>query len=67
MIRKIRRYPQEFKDEAVKLALDTSSVGQAARDLGLPLSTLHSWITQSKLLVLNPQAEDSYQIQMNKS
>jgi transposase-like protein len=59
MIRKIRRYTQEFKDEAVKLALDTSSVAQAAKDLGLPLSTLHSWINQSKLLVLDPHAKDS--------
>jgi len=59
MIRKIRRYTQEFKDEAVRLALDTSSIGQAAKDLGLPVSTLHSWINQSKLLVLDPQAKDS--------
>jgi transposase len=59
MIRKIRRYTQEFKDEAVKLALDTSSIGQAAKDLGLPVSTLHSWINQSKLLVLDPHAKDS--------
>lgn len=59
MIRKIRRYTQEFKDEAVKLALDTSSIGEAAQDLGLPVSTLHSWINQSKLLVLDPHAKDS--------
>ena len=59
MIRKIRRYTQEFKNEAVKLTLDTSSVGQAAKDLGLPLSTLHSWINQSKLLVLDPHAKDT--------
>lgn len=59
MTRKIRRYTQEFKNEAVKLALDTSPVGQAAKDLGLPLSTLHSWINQSKLLVLDPHAKDT--------
>ena len=59
MIRKIRRYTQEFKDEAVKLALDTSSITQAAKDLALLISTLHSWINQSKLLVLDPQAKDS--------
>ena len=59
MIRRIRRYTQEFKDEAVKLALDTSSIGQAAKDLGLPVSTLHSWINQSKLLVLDPHAKNS--------
>ena len=58
MIRKIRSYTQEFKDEAVKLALDTSSIGQAAKDLGIPMSTLHSWINQSKLLVLDPHAKD---------
>ena len=59
MLRKIRRYTQEFKDEAVKLALGTSSVGQAAHDLGVPVSTLHSWISQSKLLILDPDVNDS--------
>ena len=58
MIRKIRRYTQEFKDEAVKLALDTSSITQAANDLRLLSSTLHSWLNQSKLLVLDPHAKD---------
>ena len=52
----LRKYTEEFKKEAIKLALNTSSVCQAAKDLGLPISTLHNWINQSKLSVLDPEA-----------
>ena len=45
----LRSYTPEFKTEAVKLAIDTNSIGQAAKDLGIPISTLHSWISQSRL------------------
>ncbi len=36
MSKKVRSYTSEFKTEAIKLAVDTSSVGQAAKDLGGP-------------------------------
>lgn len=49
MGRRIRTYTTEFKNEAIKLALDTSSIGQAAKDLGIPVSTLHAWIKQSQV------------------
>jgi transposase len=49
MSKKLRSYTSEFKTEAIKLAIDTNSVGQAAKDLGVPISTLHSWISQSRL------------------
>ena len=49
MSKRLRSYTPEFKTEAVKLAIDTLSVGQAAKDLGIPISTLHSWISQSRL------------------
>ena len=47
MGRKTRVYPTEFKNEAIKLALETSAIGQTAKDLGIPVSTLHCWINQS--------------------
>lgn len=49
MGRKTRSYTSEFKNEAIKLALDTSSIGEAAKDLGIPVSTLHAWVKQSSL------------------
>ena len=40
MGRKTRSYTSEFKNEAAKLALGTVSIGEAAKDLGIPISTL---------------------------
>jgi transposase len=50
MSKRLRSYTPEFRTESVKLALDTNSVAQAAKDLGIPISTLHSWISQSRLI-----------------
>jgi transposase len=43
--RKARKYDKEFKLNAVNLCL-TSNRGyiEIAKDLGIPLSTLHSWV-----------------------
>lgn len=43
--RKVRKYDKEFKINAVNLCL-TSNRGyiEIAKDLGVPSSTLHSWI-----------------------
>lgn len=68
MGRAIKRYTEEFKNEAIKLALNTISTNQAAKDLGLPVSTLHSWVNQSKLSVIDPQAKSSDdQVKINLS
>lgn len=44
-----RTYTSEFKNEAIKLALDINSVGQAAKDLNIPISTLHVWVKESSV------------------
>ena len=44
MTRLTRKYTEEFKAGAVKLALQKPSISEAARDLGIPAPTLHSWI-----------------------
>lgn len=46
---KNRQYTSEFKQEAVKLALNSPSVLSAARDLGVPEATLHTWVQKAKL------------------
>ena len=40
-----RKYPAEFKERAVKLAVESDqSIAQTARDLGVNENTLHTWI-----------------------
>lgn len=48
MKRQIRKYTDEFKQEAVNLALKSSSMSKTAQDLGIPAATLHTWIYQLK-------------------
>ncbi len=44
MVKKRRRYPKEFKLEAVQLALESEkSLAEVARDLGIAPALLHSW------------------------
>lgn len=44
-----RKYDREFKINAVKLCRERGKgIGQTARDLGIPLSTLGGWIKQFK-------------------
>ncbi|MEM7403329.1 MAG: transposase [Myxococcota bacterium] len=46
---KIRKYTKQFKQDAVRLALrGDKSVDQSAKDLGMPSSTLHGWIAQTR-------------------
>jgi transposase len=40
-----RKYPAEFKERAVKLAVESDQpIAQTARDLGINENTLHTWI-----------------------
>lgn len=50
MSKKIRTYTQEFKEESVKLALKSVSISRAAKELGVPIATLHSWVKELKNL-----------------
>lgn len=41
----IQKYPAEFKERAVKLAVESDQpIAQTARDLGVNENTLHTWI-----------------------
>jgi transposase len=41
----MQSYPAEFKERAVKLAVESDQpIAQAARDLGVNENTLHTWI-----------------------
>jgi transposase len=40
----MRKYPAEFKERAVKLAVESDQpIAQTARDLGVNENTLHTW------------------------
>lgn len=43
------KYDQSFKDEAVRLALtSTQPIAKTARDLGVNLPSLYSWVNAAK-------------------
>lgn len=43
--KKLNTYPSEFKESAVKLAIESGRpVSQTAKELGIPVNTLHTWI-----------------------
>ena len=44
MTRRTVKYTNEYKLEAVNLALKSPSISGIAKDLGIPTSTLHTWI-----------------------
>lgn len=47
LVKKPREYPPEFKIQAVKLLKDQGiTLTQAAKDLGIPLGTLHHWVVK---------------------
>ncbi len=42
-------YTKEFKEEAVRLTVTSGkTVAQVAKDLGVPLNTLHAWRAQAR-------------------
>ena len=45
--KKEKPYPSEFKESAVKLAIESgSTIAQTAKELGINVNTLHTWIRQ---------------------
>ncbi len=48
MARQHRKYTKEFKQEAVNLALKSPSITKTAKELGIPIGTLHTWVEQLK-------------------
>jgi transposase len=53
MSRSIRKYTEEFKREAVALALKSPSVSKVAKELGVPLASLHTWIKKLKTTLIS--------------
>lgn len=56
MKKQVREYTQEFKEEAVKHVLKSHHLTRTARDLGIPVGTLNSWVRQLKGKTTTPSS-----------
>lgn len=48
MVKQLRKYTKEFKEESVKLAISYSNINKAADELVVPRPTLHEWVKKAK-------------------
>ena len=48
MSKSVRKYTEEFKQEAVKLALKSPVISATAKELGIPMPTLYTWMKKLK-------------------
>jgi transposase-like protein len=44
----MRSYTHEFKENAIKLALNSVSITGVAKELGVPEATMHGWVNKAK-------------------
>ena len=44
MLKEKRSYPKDFQQEAIRLALRSPSISGTAKELGIPVSTIHTWL-----------------------
>jgi len=42
-----RTYTADFQKDAVRLALRSASISSTAKELGIPVGTLHTWLRNS--------------------
>ena len=49
MTRELRSYTKAFREEAVSLSIRSASISDTAKDLGIPKSTLNSWVRKQAL------------------
>ena len=47
MVRSVRQYSKEFKQESVRLALSYANVNQAEKELSMPGPTLYDWVNKA--------------------
>lgn len=57
-----KAYPSEFKESAVKLALESgNSIAQTARELGIKANTMYNWMS----LYSKPKAATNHEREIN--
>ena len=61
---KAKKYSSEFKESSVKLAQESkNTIAQTARDLGIKISTLHTWVTKQSGVKTIKAANDDQNLQ----
>ena len=60
-VNRAEAYTPEFRESSVKLALESkNTIAGTARDLGIKVSTLHSWISkESETKAINIASDDN--------
>ena len=72
MPRQIRKYTKEFKEGAINLALKSPSLVVTAKDLGIPIGTLGTWIAcihkkeKTTTTILNTETDVSRLLEENR-
>lgn len=55
----LKKYTPEFRIQAIKLVLNQDqSLSQTAKDLGIPLATLHTWVRKVRKGEWTPEPEN---------
>ena len=64
MVKNKKSYPLNFQQEAVKLALRSASISRTAKELGIPVSTMHTWL--KKLNRVNQAVSTNQVLDLNQ-
>ena len=54
-----KKYTEDYKIEAIKLALSSASISGVAKSLGMPEATLHGWVNRAKSSAQQAYAMDN--------
>ena len=49
MPKTVKKYTDDYKSEAIKVALSSESISGAEKSLGMPEATLHDWVNRAKI------------------
>lgn len=64
MVKNKKSYALDFQQEAVKLALRSASISRTAKELGIPVSTMHTWL--KKLNRVNQAVSTNQVLDLNQ-
>ncbi len=66
----MRKYTKDFKEGAISLALKSPSLTTTAKELGIPVGTLYTWLTSKKekttTTALNTETDISRLLEENR-
>jgi transposase len=57
-----RTYTEDFQRDAVKLALRSASISSTAKELGIPVGTLHTWLRNASKTTKNDKNTSTFDL-----